>query len=47
MANVALQLLRNDAVHQSMSEAAADIANRRTWEMAAMDVEAVVAELGG
>ena len=47
VANVALQLLRNDAVHKSMSEAAGDLANRRTWEIAAMEVEAIVAELGG
>jgi glycosyltransferase involved in cell wall biosynthesis len=47
VANVALQLLRNDAVHKSMSAAAGDLATRRTWEIAAMEVEAIVTELGG
>jgi hypothetical protein len=47
VANVALQLLRNDDVYKSMSAAAGDVVHRRTWEMAAMEVEALVAELGG
>lgn len=43
--NVALQILRDDHVYQSLSAAAADIARRRTWEMAAEDFEVLVGAL--
>lgn len=43
--NVAVQLLTNDAVYRSLSEAAAAETRRRTWEMAAAEVDAFVAAL--
>jgi glycosyltransferase involved in cell wall biosynthesis len=46
-ANVALQILRNDAVYRSLSTAAADPLRRRTWEMAAGELDDMVAALPG
>jgi hypothetical protein len=43
VANVALQLLQNEAVYHSMSTAAGDPLRRRTWETAAAEVDAIVA----
>jgi glycosyltransferase involved in cell wall biosynthesis len=45
VANVALELLRNDAVHQSFSAAATDISRRRTWDMAAAELDDMIAGL--
>lgn len=43
--NVTLQILKNDAVHKSLSTAAGDITRRRTWSDAAAEVEAFAATL--
>jgi glycosyltransferase involved in cell wall biosynthesis len=43
--NVAIELLRNEAVHASFSSAAADMSRRRTWEMAAAELDQIVSEL--
>jgi len=45
VANVTLEILRNDAVHQSFSAAASDLTRLRTWDMAAADLEDIVARL--
>ncbi len=44
-ANVALQILGNDAVHQNLSEAAANPQRRRPWASAAEELDAYVASL--
>ncbi len=44
VANVALQILRDDATYESLSKAAADETRRRTWEMVAAEVDALVLE---
>jgi len=44
-ANVALEILRNDAVHASQSAAALDVSRRRTWDMVAADLDEIVANL--
>lgn len=43
--NVAIQVLSNDAVYQSLSAAAGDIARRRTWEMVAAEFDDLVTAL--
>ncbi|MDX2144471.1 MAG: glycosyltransferase [Rhodospirillaceae bacterium] len=43
--NVALQILGDDALYRNMNEAAAAVHRRRTWDMAAADVDAFVATL--
>jgi glycosyltransferase involved in cell wall biosynthesis len=45
IANVTLEILRNDGVHQALSAAARDVARVRTWDMAAEDLDAIVARL--
>jgi glycosyltransferase involved in cell wall biosynthesis len=42
-ANVALEILRNDAVYRRLSAAAADVARRRTWAMVAAEVDEIAA----
>jgi len=44
-ANVALQILGNDAVYKNLSEAAADPLRRRVWQTAAEELDAFVAGL--
>lgn len=43
--NVALQILGDDNVYKSLSAAAADVSRRRTWDMVALDFDALVASL--
>jgi hypothetical protein len=45
VANVALEILRGDDLHRSMSAAAGYIARCRTWAMAAQDLDQIVAQL--
>ena len=42
-----IDMLRNDQVYESFSAAAADVTRRRTWDMAAIELEEIVAGLGG
>jgi len=44
-ANVTVQILTNENVWRNLSNAASDISRRRTWEMAATEVEAMVADM--
>jgi glycosyltransferase involved in cell wall biosynthesis len=44
-ANVTLQILGNDAVHENFSTAAADPVRRRPWALAAQELESFVATL--
>jgi glycosyltransferase involved in cell wall biosynthesis len=44
-ANVTLQILGNDAVHKNFNEAAVEIARRRTWALAAAELDDFVATL--
>lgn len=39
LANVAIQVLGNDAVHDHLSQAAADVTRRRSWDTAASEFE--------
>jgi glycosyltransferase involved in cell wall biosynthesis len=43
--NVALQILGNDDVYRSFSQAASDVARRRTWDMVATEFDELVAKL--
>lgn len=44
-ANVALQILRDDGVYTSLSEEASQVTRRRTWQMAAEELDTFVASL--
>ncbi len=44
-ANVTLQILKDDAFHKNMSEAAALVTRRRAWAMAAEELDALVATI--
>jgi len=44
-ANVALQILGNDDIYKSMNAAAADVARRRVWAMAAEELDNFVATI--
>jgi glycosyltransferase involved in cell wall biosynthesis len=45
IANVTLQILQNNDVCNSLSAAACDVARRRTWDMVALELEEIVANL--
>ena len=45
MANVAVEILANESVYKSLSEAAAHPSRKRTWAEAAAEIEAFVATL--
>ena len=43
--NVTLEILKNDAVHKSLSAAAGEVTRRRTWSDAAAEVDAFIAAM--
>ena len=45
-ANVTLEILRNDAVYKNLSDAAAALERRRTWDTVAGELEDYIASLG-